>query len=48
MSAAAKKKPVTGDESLLADLHACFGGTIVAVDQTDRRCHHYDCRQGRR
>jgi hypothetical protein len=33
MSAAAKKKPLTGDVALLEDLHACFGGTLVTADQ---------------
>jgi hypothetical protein len=32
MSAAPKKKPLTGDVALLEDLHACFGGAIVTAD----------------
>ena len=33
MSASKQRKPVTGDDSLLQDLHKVFGGTIVPVDQ---------------
>ena len=33
MSATKKRTPVTGDDSLLRDLHKVFGGTIVTVDQ---------------